>query len=422
MTSENGVAVHQKSSELICPPLDAVSQEPADQSEDRRPKRRLRPRLHRRRESQTPSTSRYAEPDVKFLECAPELVAAIRGGKPRFAHVALAAYLARDDAVPAHERRVLRRHFPQIVQCFEDGSGHLVRWYIGRSTFAAAGLTDRDEIAVTLGRELPSGSAPLVDLIRRAQQVGYTAWHRLHQFDRRQCQDMTFSVIEEAMRQLDTTGKVCSNGCVAPLNRRLAQAEDFMLRCATRRAQSKYLKGMLAGTAATGLFVAATTLGLLVAHDVTRLAGQLLLVATAGAVGAVVSVLWRMTSGSFRMNLPVLNHEMKGTDLRLMGSLRPAIGLVFALASIVLVMGAVIPVEQHEGATQTALFVGMAFLAGFSERFTQDMFARSGQGVLDGAGDPPSVGPSAGVSPPGGVVSDAIGTVDNHSRRRKQGA
>lgn len=54
----------------------------------------------------------------------------------------------------------------------------------------------------------------------------------------------------------------------------------------------------------------------------TRLAGQLLLVATAGAVGAVVSVLWRMTSGGFRMNLPTLSHEMKGTDVRLMAALR----------------------------------------------------------------------------------------------------
>jgi hypothetical protein len=155
----------------------------------------------------------------------------------------------------------------------------------------------------------------------------------------------------------------------------------------------------------TGGLLGAVTLALIEGGDLTRLAGQLLLVATAGAVGAVVSVLWRMTSDSFRMNLPTLSHEMKGTDLRLVAGLRPVIGLVFGLASIALVMGAVIPVDTRTGATQTALFAGIAFLAGFSERLAQDMFVRSGQGITGVMGDSPSIGPSAGISPtPGAQV------------------
>jgi hypothetical protein len=216
---------------------------------------------------------------------------------------------------------------------------------------------------------------------------------------------MIFSVIEEALRRLDTRGRVQPDECLGPLKDRLDQAEEFMLRCAARRAQAKYLKGMLTGTALTGGLLGAVTLLLIEGGDLTRLAGQLLLVATAGAVGAVVSVLWRMTSDSFRMNLPTLSHEMKGTDLRLMAGLRPVIGLVFGLASIALVMGAVIPVDTRTGATQTALFAGIAFLAGFSERLAQDMFVRSGQGITGVMGDSPSVGPSAGISPtPGAQV------------------
>src|SRR5919106_1098458 len=182
-----------------------------------------------------------------------------------------------------------------------------------------------------------------------------------------------------------------------------------MLRCATRRAQSKYLKGMLAGTLAIGAVMAAVTVALMATGDLTRLGGQLLLVATAGTVGAVVSVLWRMTSGSFRMNLPTLDHEMKGTDLRLMAGLRPVIGLVFALGTIVLVLGEIIPLDQQQGVSQSALFAGIGFLAGFSERLAQDMFVRSGQGLAGVESETPSAGPSAGLSPGPGdfIVSGA---------------
>lgn len=353
-------------------------------------------------------TSKDEAPDrdekaVAFLACAPELAVVLRRGRPRFAHVALATYLVRDPSIDEQDRAILREALPGTLERFEASNGSLVRWYMARKRLAAAALTDRDEIYVTLGHDLPAGSPELVDLVRRCQQVAYTAWHRMAEFDRKQCQNMIFSVIEEALRRLDTGGRIAPGQCFAALNARLDQAEEFMLRCATRRATAKYLKGMLGGTVVTGIAVAAVAAVLIEGGHLTRLAGQLLLVATAGAVGAAVSVLWRMTSGSFRMNLPTLSHEMKGTDVGLMAALRPVIGLVFGLASIVLVMGAVIPVDQHDGSTQTALFVGIGFLSGFSERLAQDMFVRSGQGLAGVMGDSPSFGPSAGLSPPPGA-------------------
>jgi hypothetical protein len=352
-----------------------------------------------------PASVAPVQQEVEFLESAPELAGALKAGRPRFAHVALASYLARSPDVPEADRALLRRNFTDMFERFERSSGRIVSWYMAREVFAAAALTDKDGISVTLGRELPPGSAELVDLIRRCQQVAYTAWHRLNRFDRDQCQTMIFQVIEEALRRIDTDGEVRSDDCIGPLGDRLDQAEEFMLRCATRRAQSKYLKGMLLGTVAIGAVLAMVTVALVTTDDLTRLGGQLLLVATAGTVGAVVSVLWRMTSGSFRMNLPTLDHDMKTTDLRLMAALRPVIGLVFALGAIVLVMGELIPLDQQDGTSQTALFAGIGFLAGFSERLAQDMFVRSGQGLAGVAGDSPSAGPSAGLSPgPGAIV------------------
>jgi hypothetical protein len=67
-------------------------------------------------------------------------------------------------------------------------------------------------------------------------------------------------------------------------------------------------------------------------------------------------------------------------------------------------MGELIPLDQQGGASQTALFAGIGFLAGFSERLAQDMFARSGQGLAGTASDSPSAGPSAGLSATTGAI------------------
>ena len=129
--------------------------------------------------------------------------------------------------------------------------------------------------------------------------------------------------------------------------------------------------------------------------------GQALLVAIAGAVGASVSVMWRMTSGTFSINLPTLDYSSARSQLRLMGALRPTIGGIFALAVFVFTMSPLVPLDDASR-SDTYLMIALGFLAGFSERFAQDMFVRSGQGLAGPGGDSPNTGLSAGRAPPPG--------------------
>jgi hypothetical protein len=145
--------------------------------------------------------------------------------RPRFEHVALASWVA-GDSDPA----TLRREFPQMLEDFERTHGRIRRWYVGRRVFAAACLTERDEILVTLGRNLPAGSEELVGLLSRCQQVAHTASRRLAPGERRTCQELTFSVIEEALRLLDSADGPHAAGAVGPVHRRLDKAHVFMLR------------------------------------------------------------------------------------------------------------------------------------------------------------------------------------------------
>jgi hypothetical protein len=260
--------------------------------------------------------------EVPFLDCGPEVVMALGTGRTTFQDVVLAYFFGREPTkgeqaqlgVSPDDRAQLRSNFNVLVRNFETEHGRIRRSYFARHCLAAAVLTDRDEIEVVLARDVPCSE--LIQIIRRAQALGYLAWHRLERYDRSLCQRMIFSVILEVLRRLDQShraekpGERLSAADLAHLRRNLDEAEDFMLRCATRRAQTEYLQGMLTrGTLLLlPLLLAAAATVAENGGSFESLLGQAVLVAIAGAVGAMVSVMWRMTSGTFSINLPTLGY------------------------------------------------------------------------------------------------------------------
>jgi hypothetical protein len=351
--------------------------------------------------------------DIPFLDCGPEIVMALGSGASAFQDVVLAFFFGRQDDAGENtldcsdeDRIVLRENFNVLLRNFETEHGRISRSYFARHCLAAAVLTCGDEIEVVLARDIPSSD--LVQVIRRAQALGYQAWHRLELYDRSLCQRMIFSVILEVLRRLDQSHEAgnknasLSNAELAHLRRNLDEAEDFMLRCATRRAQTEYLRGMLnRGSVLLVLLLAAAVATVVMNESFNDVLGQTVLVAIAGAVGATVSVMWRMTSGTFSINLPTLDYGSARSQLRLMGAVRPAIGSIFALAVFVFAMSPILPLDSGSKG-DTFFVVALGFLAGFSERFAQDMFVRSGQGLAGPGGDSPSSGLSAGLAPPPG--------------------
>jgi hypothetical protein len=353
-------------------------------------------RLRRRPGNTDPDFERI---EIPFLDCGPELVIALGSGRTEFQDLVLAFFLGREDDAgettlecSPEDGQLARDHFNVLVRNFERVHGHIRRSYFGRYVLAAAALTSEDEIEVVLARDVPSSE--LIQIIRRAQALGYMAWHRLEQYDKRLCQGMIFSVILEVLRRLDQ-GHDCGDKELDYLRANLDEAEKFMLRCAKRQAQTQYMNGMLkyGSVALALLLVLAGVIGV-VHGSFNGVLGQMVLVAIAGAFGAAVSVMWRQTSGTFTINLPTLG---SASELRLMGALRPAIGAVFALAVFVFAMSPILPLETTT--RDTYLLVALGFLAGFSERFAQDMFARNGQRLTGASDDATESGLIAGLAP-----------------------
>ena len=345
---------------------------------------------------------------VGYLRSVPDLASPFRRTRASFSQVALAYLFGREgldpdgNPIPHGEKQLCRVQFPALLEAYERRHGQLCKSFFAQHAFVAAAMTEQDELEIVWSRQESLKSPSEVRLLSRCDELSYAAYHRLHQYDRRHCQQMLFSVVLELLRRIDRQRREPSRKVKADqldqLAARLDEAEDFMLRSAKRRAQSHYLKGMMAGTGAV-LACVGLLGGLLSALGLPGGENSdAVLALSAGALGALISVLMRMTGGQFTMNLPVLDSEMQKTDVHLVAAVRPLIGAVSGIIAYALVRSSLIPIDTPSSEDPTFLWMAVAFLAGFSERLAQDMFARSGRGLEGPVAEAPTTGPAAGLT------------------------
>jgi hypothetical protein len=102
----------------------------------------------------------------------------------------------------------------------------------------------------------------------------------------------------------------------------------------------------------------------------------------AGGIGAVVSVLMRMSSKKFQVDF-----EVGRSTIRRLGSFRPFIGAVFGVALYFLFLSGILRMTLPSDAKTTFFFFGiLAFLAGFNERWTNVLFGQAERTVATSLG------------------------------------
>lgn len=167
---------------------------------------------------------------------------------------------------------------------------------------------------------------------------------------------------------------------IAEQNRELDRIEQHYEQAASREAQIVYLGGMLAGVLA--LCAVTVPAGLLLAAsdtpvNLTTFFGCLI----AGALGALVSVVTRMSADKFHVR-----HEVGRSYVQRVAAFRPFIGGVFGLLVYFALQGGVIrqldvPADDRD---RFAFFLVLAFAAGFSERLVKEVL-RSANGQEEAA-------------------------------------
>ncbi len=153
---------------------------------------------------------------------------------------------------------------------------------------------------------------------------------------------------------------------VAAQRRKLAECEAYYHRAASKAGRIVYVSGMLIGVWFAAIFAALAGLllwtGGVVGHDRTTI----LICFGAGAIGALVSALSRMSrveQGRFNIDF-----ELGHTLLRRLGVYRPFLGGAIGVALYFLLAGGLLDIQVDSD--QEPYYYGFfAFLAGFSERF-----------------------------------------------------
>jgi hypothetical protein len=231
--------------------------------------------------------------------------------------------------------------------------------------------------------------APDVQLEQDVEELLFRAYSLYRQVDltfeagrdRALCLRMLYGVIAGLFKELDRNAATHAEGApgesarVEYLEAALGRAEGYFRRAAQRRAQSRYLAGVIGGLtviAGVGFLLA---LGLSMLPDLQDQSGMYLASLIAGGMGALLSVLYGMTSGNLRLHTLFANAESSRGPLVAAGALRPLVGALSGTVVYVLLQSGFIPLKVPDGAAGTHFFIAIAIVAGFSERWARGVLA-----------------------------------------------
>jgi hypothetical protein len=157
----------------------------------------------------------------------------------------------------------------------------------------------------------------------------------------------------------------------------LLQIEAYYARSGEKACRITYFWGMMFGVLCDGSL--ALVLALLLwwrgwfGHGHELAMETFFICYVAGGLGAIISVLMRMSSDKFRVD-----YEIGTTTIVRLGSFRPFIGAVFGIAVYFLIRSGIprvtLPTNRAE---QFFFFAIVAFLAGFNERWTNVLFGQA---------------------------------------------
>jgi hypothetical protein len=195
------------------------------------------------------------------------------------------------------------------------------------------------------------------------------------------------TVIPLSVEEIDDQGK------------ELDRIDVHYQQAASREAQIVYLGGMLIGVLA--LCAITIPVGLLLAAgdtpvNLTTFFGCLI----AGALGALVSVVTRMSADKFHVR-----HEVGRSYVQRVAAFRPFIGGVFGLLVYFALQGGVIrqldvPTDERD---RFAFFLVLAFAAGFSERLVKEVLRSTNEDDASATAPAPKPDGAAPAPPqPGG--------------------
>jgi len=184
----------------------------------------------------------------------------------------------------------------------------------------------------------------------------------------------------------------------------LRRIEAYYHEAGEKRARLRYVEGML------GIGILLVALAALATWGVLALFGfgdlhdervrEFYAATAAGALGAIVSVMMRMSGrGDF-----AIDHELGRAGVLMVGAWRPLIGTVSGIVVYFLVQTPMLPLD--DASLTVPFYVVIAFLAGFSERWTRMVLSGAMSTIAERHEDA-DVPPATPAAPPEQAPAEA---------------
>jgi len=286
-----------------------------------------------------------------------------------------------------------RRRFEATLTAFEMSAGEIVDAYWCRKDASAVALTKRQtrgdsKLGILVGHEavteyrlyrvsdwVTGDTREIPDLLHDCDILAIKAGSGLEGVPRAVAMQWLLSVETHVLGFIERHGEEGPpKGELAKFAAReraeLHKIEDYYQRAGEKRARLRYVEGMLGFGLLMLIVLSVLTAGVLAIFGVfdphDPQVRQFYAAAAAGGLGAVISVLMRMGGrGTF-----AIDHELGRFGVLLVGAYRPVIGSVSGIVVYFLVQTPFLPIDSS-AKDSLPFYVVVAFLAGFSERWTR---------------------------------------------------
>jgi len=310
----------------------------------------------------------------------PEYEAVIEKCSASFAQLAASIFYGRARFTQSFdERAVYMRYIAPLTEAFEAAHGHITHSFYCETVMAAAVLTDRQELCV-IPPPLHPDIIPIAEMIFECQRLDTEADRVLagpkRLLNLQTTKTLVYGVLANLLSRLDDSNQPPPRGVIDLHWREVKQAQEYYRRAANIYAQFDYFLGMLMGTTVPLALVIIAMATIFFTPEFVAEGRILIGCLTAGGVGAVLSVMSRMTFGGLS-----LDYEAGRRILTMLGGFRPVIGMALGAAMWVLTGSGVLSVVPSDPSKGSFFRVLTAFLAGFSERWAQDMLGRTAEQI-----------------------------------------
>ena len=284
-------------------------------------------------------------------------------------------------------------YHPRLLRSYEDRSGEIEEAFIAQNIDAGAVLvrvprtnrfTGKKHDQLTIHIRYPPEQVALVtpefeETLWRCGALARRSRQLLRSTNARMVLRLMYSLIVYLLSVLDSQQGAPEQlrkhriaMALATAREHLDAAQEQHVRSAIWGAQLAYCQGMIAGFVAL-LVVLGSIVYFGQSIDEAEFS-RILITLGAGGLGALVSVMHRLSVNGLR-----LNYTAEHNSLRLLGAFRPLLGGVFGLIVYVFITGDLLDISgPTDSPIKTLYFLAaIAFLAGFSERFAQDTLTKA---------------------------------------------